>query len=74
MLCRRTSESLLSLLWEISLPSRMYSPEVGLSRQPMIFIRVVLPEPEGPIMATYSPSSTEREMSLSTGTSILPWV
>ena len=74
MLFSRTSESLESLFWAMSSPSSRYSPEVGLSRQPMMFIKVVFPEPEGPIMATYSPSSTEREISLSTGTSSLPWV
>ena len=74
MLCRRTSDILESLFWAMSFPSRKYSPEVGLSKQPIIFISVVLPEPEGPMMATYSPSSTEREMSFKTGTSSLPWV
>ena len=32
----------------------MYDPDVGLSRHPNMFIRVDLPEPEGPINATYS--------------------
>jgi hypothetical protein len=31
-----------------------YSPELGVSRQPSRFIRVDLPEPDGPMMATYS--------------------
>ncbi len=35
------------------------------SRQPSRFIRVDLPEPEGPMMATYSPRSTASEMSRS---------
>ena len=34
-----------------------YSPVDGISKQPMIFIKVDLPEPEGPINATYSPLS-----------------
>ncbi len=29
----------------------------GVSRQPMRFIRVDLPEPDGPMIATYSPRS-----------------
>src|ERR1700741_3353776 len=38
-----------------SLPASQYLPEVGESRQPIRFIRVDLPDPEGPMMATYSP-------------------
>ena len=37
-----------------SWPLRMYFPEVGLSKHPSMFINVDLPEPEGPIKATYS--------------------
>ena len=73
MLRSRTSDIFLSLMPATFFPSSRYSPEVGLSRQPMMFINVVFPEPEGPIMATYSPSSTERVTSLSTGTSSFPW-
>src|SRR6202007_1211598 len=36
-------------------PASQYFPEVGESRQPIRFISVDLPEPEGPMMATYSP-------------------
>ena len=39
-------------------PSKMTSPRDGLSIQPMIFISVVLPEPDGPIIDSHSPSST----------------
>src|SRR5258708_10515534 len=35
--------------------SSQYLPEVGVSRQPRICIRVDLPEPEGPMMETNSP-------------------
>ena len=35
-------------------PESTYSPEVGVSRQPRMFMRVDLPEPEGPTTATYS--------------------
>ena len=70
----RISESFASLLPMTLSPARLYVPVVGRSRQPMMFISVVLPEPDGPMIATYSPSSTEREMSFRTGTSILPCV
>src|SRR5665811_1900130 len=39
----------------------MYLPEVGLSRQPMMFISVDLPEPEEPMIATRSPASIDTE-------------
>ena len=39
---------------------------------PIMFISVDFPEPDGPIIATYSPSETSREISLSTGTASLP--
>jgi hypothetical protein len=39
----------------------MYDPPEGVSRQPTIFISVDLPDPEGPIKATYSPLSIEME-------------
>ncbi len=35
-------------------PLSQYSPEVGVSRQPSRFISVDLPEPDGPMSATYS--------------------
>src|SRR5205814_3211887 len=35
-------------------PFSQYSPLVGVSRQPMRFISVDLPDPDGPITATYS--------------------
>src|SRR2546428_9622111 len=40
----------------------MYLPAVGRSRQPMIFISVDFPDPEGPMIATYSPCVTIRSM------------
>ena len=39
------------------MPSSMYVPDVGRSRQPRMFISVDLPEPEVPMMATNSPGS-----------------
>ena len=40
-----------------SSPANWYWPVVGRSRQPRIFIRVDLPDPEAPMMATKSPST-----------------
>ena len=44
-----------------TLPDKSTSPAVGLSRAARIFSRVVLPEPDSPMMATYSPSCTEKD-------------
>ena len=41
---------------DIALPSSRYSPDVGRSSSPMTFISVLLPEPEGPRIATNSPA------------------
>src|SRR5256886_17627659 len=41
-----------------SLPASQYFPELGESRQPIKFISVDLPDPDGPMMATYSPCRT----------------
>ena len=41
-------------------PSSRYSPSVGRSRQPRMASSVDLPEPEGPITASDSPSATSR--------------
>src|SRR5213596_27651 len=35
-------------------PFSQYSPAVGVSRQPTRFMRVDLPDPDGPMTATYS--------------------
>lgn len=43
---------------DTSWPSSQYWPEVGLSSSPRMFSSVDLPHPEGPIIATNSPSST----------------
>ena len=45
-----------------------YVPEVGVSRQPSKFMSVDLPDPEGPMSATYSPRCMSRSMPLSTCT------
>jgi hypothetical protein len=50
----RASASSSSVISETALPFRIYFPSVGVSRQPRMFIRVDFPDPEGPMMATYS--------------------
>ncbi len=54
----RMAASSSSVIRATSLPFRMYEPAVGVSRQPIRFMRVDLPEPEGPMIPTYSPRST----------------
>ena len=49
-----------------------YDPEVGVSRQPMMFIAVDLPEPDGPMMATNSPLPTLRSAPASACTAASP--
>jgi hypothetical protein len=44
----------------------------GLGVEPIIFISVDFPEPDAPIIATYSPSAIDKLMSLRTGTVISP--
>ena len=57
---------------DTSSPSSQYWPDVGRSRQPRMFMSVLLPEPEAPIRATSSPRATFSEIPLSTGTEISP--
>ena len=52
----RTSASASSLMPLTFSPARRNVPLVGVSRQPRMCIRVDLPEPEGPTIATYSPA------------------
>ena len=66
----RTSASRASLSSETSSPARWYSPLVGTSRQPRMCISVDLPDPLGPMTATYSPSS----MRASTPRSASTWM
>ena len=49
---------------EISWPSSQYWPEVGWSRQPRMFIKVLLPEPLTPMSATSSPRSMDSDIAL----------
>jgi hypothetical protein len=41
---------------------RLEDEAVGRSRQPMMFISVDLPDPDGPMIATYSPGVMIRSM------------
>src|SRR6185503_3985872 len=50
----RTRARASSDIFDTSWPFSQYSPAFGVSRQPMMFISVDLPEPDGPMMATYS--------------------
>jgi hypothetical protein len=57
---------------DTSWPSSQYSPEEGWSRQPRMFMRVLLPEPDAPMRAASSPCATASDTPLRTGTSISP--
>ena len=50
----RIFASSLSFISLTLIPLKRYWPDVGVSRHPMMFMRVDLPEPDGPMMATYS--------------------
>ena len=67
----RTAESASSSICDTSSGPSRYWPEVGRSRQPSRFSMVDLPQPEGPMMLTYSPSlkvsETPRNASTVTG-------
>src|SRR4051812_44380559 len=69
----RTSACWSSLSRATLLPSSQYSPRVGTSRQPRMFINVDLPEPEEPITATYSPASTRSDTPRRAWTAVSPW-
>src|SRR6185295_14965196 len=53
----RMRASSLSFIWLTCLLLSRYEPLVGVSRHPIRFISVDLPDPDGPMMATYSPRS-----------------
>src|ERR1051326_6164834 len=55
---RASSSSSIS---ETFLPLSQYSPCEGVSRQPIKFIKVDFPEPDGPVIATYSPRCTAND-------------
>src|SRR5438046_9757430 len=66
---RASSSSSIS---ETFLPFSQYSPCEGVSRQPIKFISVDLPEPDGPVMARYSPRWTSNETPCSAWTFSAP--
>src|SRR5262249_29007246 len=53
-------------------PSKRCSPELGRSRQPRIDRSVVLPEPLGPMIATFSPERISRLTPASASTCVAP--
>src|ERR1700737_74588 len=55
-----------------SRPASQYLPELGESRHPIRFINVDLPEPDGPMIATYSPRRISRVTPRSACTSSEP--
>src|SRR5882757_11116507 len=55
-----------------SWPASRYVPVVATSRQPRMCISVDLPDPDGPMIATYSPCSIESETPRNASTSIAP--
>src|SRR3954447_24933780 len=59
---------------DVLTPSSQYSPVVGLSRQPITFMNVDLPDPDGPMIATNSPSWISRETPRSAWTITSPIV
>ncbi len=72
-MCRRRSlVRAVSPIAVISCPAIQALPEVGRSRPARTFIRVDLPEPEGPITATSSPSETESETPARASTAVSP--
>ena len=42
----------------------MYEPELGVSRRPMMFMRVDFPDPDGHMIATNSPSRMVKDTPL----------
>lgn len=70
-LSRRKAQSSFCLISAMFLPARTTCPPVGLSRDAMMFKSVVLPEPDSPIIATYSPCSTVK-FTLSRACTLLP--
>src|SRR5471032_914899 len=53
-------------------PSMRTSPSLACSKPAMIFISVDLPQPDGPTMATNSPSAMSRLTPPTTGSDTLP--
>src|SRR4051794_9834736 len=56
----RNAASSFSLSWNGSRPSSLMEPELGGSSAPTIYSSVLLPEPEGPMIAAESPRFSEK--------------
>ena len=68
----RRSASWFRLNLPMSTPSSQYLPLVGRSRQPIVFIIVLFPDPLAPMMATNSPGSMARDTLRTAMTSTSP--
>src|SRR5260221_9265830 len=72
ILTLRRSASAFGASEEASTPSSLYEPDVGRSRQPTIFMKVDLPEPDGPITITIWPGQTLSETPRRAATTVSP--
>ena len=68
----RKTQSSFALISPKFLPFKITCPLVGLSREARMLSKVVFPEPDSPIIATYSPSSTEKLTSFNACTFTCP--
>ena len=59
-MCRRRSVNWVREKSLVDMPWKRYSPEEGTSSPPMMFMQVDLPEPDGPMIATNSPTEIDR--------------
>ena len=71
VLFRKTASSF-SPIFAVSFPPILTMPPVGRSRQPIMFMHVDFPEPEGPIIERNSPRFTAKEMPRSAWTCSSP--
>ena len=69
---RRNAARALSFSPARSRPSNRTLPPVGRSSVARMFSSVVFPEPDSPMMATYSPASTEKLTPFSARTGLAP--
>src|SRR3990172_6529364 len=69
---RRISGNRFSANAMITSPLSWIAPSVGLSSAPSIESRVVLPEPDGPIINTTSPGATDMDTARTAVTSVAP--
>ena len=72
MFLRRKMVRAFSFMAKVFFSLMKTSPEVGVSRAPIMFSRVLLPEPDSPTMATNSPLGTEKVTSFKACTAASP--